>query len=562
MDYNNRGNTPDTDKVGGVLSWVVVFIMMFAFWPVGLFLLIRKLSGYAKPAGNTAKKTGYQAANTINQTGYIKRNTASSYAASNWQTGTTSANWQARNATAPQAGHAARQAAHDAEIAANEAVREAEIAAKEVANETGSITKEASAATRNESQPAWGSGNAVRHPGYEAGTAARQASPVTRSETPGYTGYVYNNHQPAQMNTPFKNQDYNNIKKKKKRKDRTALERKSGKFVSVVLLLISITLFFIGATTIFNAAQDIWVNSLNSWRELWMGSFYFIGAFIAFFSRNIGVRRFTRYKNYYAYVAGRDIVSIPDISRAAGVSVRTVTRDIQTMISDGYFGPAAYYDRELNSLVLHPDAARDAKQAVRDADSAQEAASSSDSMQVNPYMAIIVELRQLNASIMDIPISDKIVRIEETTAKIFRIVEEHPEKQPQIRRFMNYYLPTTLKLLHSYETLEKQGIRGENITSAKDNISRILDTLSVGFEQQLDQLFSADAIDIAADITVLENLMQQDGLTGDKPEFILTADKPEPDPTADKPGFVLAADEPESDPTADKPGFQVMEGSS
>jgi len=82
---------------------------------------------------------------------------------------------------------------------------------------------------------------------------------------------------------------------------------------------------------------------------------------------------------------------------------------------------------------------------------------------------------------------------------------------------MNYYLPTTLKLLRSYATLEKQGINGENITSAKENIGRILDTLATGYAQQLDQLFESDVIDIAADINVLENLMQQDGLTGEKP---------------------------------------------
>jgi 5-bromo-4-chloroindolyl phosphate hydrolysis protein len=80
---------------------------------------------------------------------------------------------------------------------------------------------------------------------------------------------------------------------------------------------------------------------------------------------------------------------------------------------------------------------------------------------------------------------------------------------------MNYYLPTTLKLLHAYETLEKQGIKGENIMSAKQDIERVLDTLASGYEQQLDNLFKADAIDISADIDVLESMMEQDGLTND-----------------------------------------------
>jgi hypothetical protein len=82
---------------------------------------------------------------------------------------------------------------------------------------------------------------------------------------------------------------------------------------------------------------------------------------------------------------------------------------------------------------------------------------------------------------------------------------------------MNYYLPTTLKLLRSYATLEKQGVGGENITSATESIGNVLDTLTKGYEQQLDQLFKSDVIDIASDIDVLENMMKQDGLSSDNP---------------------------------------------
>src|SRR5690606_20365980 len=88
----------------------------------------------------------------------------------------------------------------------------------------------------------------------------------------------------------------------------------------------------------------------------------------------------------------------------------------------------------------------------------------------NQFVAVINELHMLCAQTIDPSICSKIRRIEELTAKIFKIVEDKPEKTPQIRRFMNYYLPTTLKLLHAYETLEKQGINGENIMSAKQDI--------------------------------------------------------------------------------------------
>ena len=435
-DYN-KNNAPNNDPTGEVLSWVVVLILMFAFWPVGLFLLFRKLRGYAKPAVNPGNKNNAQTSYHTQQ-------------------------------TARPAGDQVRRTANGAGEIARRAM-----------NETGEAARRA----------------AAQYSDYAKQVRTEVYSDVAREYSKSYA------------------------KKPKKKKDRTPLERKSGRFVSVILLLISIALFIIGANTISRAALDIWRSGLDSWRDLMMGVFYFAGAFISFFSRNIGVRRFSRYKKYYAFVSERGIVPISDIARASGQTVRVVIRDIQAMINDGYFGPGAYIDSELDSLVLYPEAAKDARQAARSDVEMRNAPPQSNDKPENQYMAIILELRDLNDAILDIPISDKIDRIEDLTAKIFRIVEENPEKLPQIRRFMNYYLPTTLKLLRSYATLEKQGTRGENITSAKENIGRILDTLATGFEQQLDQLFESDVIDIAADINVLENLMLQDGLTGDKPEM-------------------------------------------
>ena len=80
--------------------------------------------------------------------------------------------------------------------------------------------------------------------------------------------------------------------------------------------------------------------------------------------------------------------------------------------------------------------------------------------------------------------------------------------------FMNYYLPTTLKLLESYSRIEEVGVAGQNMRDAKDNIEKILDMLVVGFEGQMDQLFKSESLDITSDIEVLERMMNKDGLTG------------------------------------------------
>jgi len=497
MNRYNRNDPSEADATGEIISWVIVIIMMFAFLPIGLLLLFRKLRNYAKQDRDTASR-------------------------SDWHN-TGSARQGARDAgTSHQAAHnagASRQATHNA--GTTRQTNRDTGASRQTNRDTGADAHNAGA-KRQADHNAWATHHAandagsVRQAARDAGDAVREAGVAARQAAKQYVDYAKHSISSAYGDTA---RDFSTHKKKKskKKKDRTLLDKKNGKFVSVLLLLISIPLFILGAAGIASAAQGFLSGGLNYWTDLFMGVFFLTGAFISFFSRNIRVRRFARYKNYYAFAVGRGILSVHDLARAAGVSARTVKRDLQAMISDGYFGCDAYFDYELNRLVLSPEAEKATRQAA--ADSAQTPPPTPAEAPTNPYMAIIMELRELNVSIADVPISKKIDRIEEITAKIFRIVEEHPEKQPQIRRFMNYYLPTTLKLLRSYATLEKQGIKGENITSAKENIGRILDTLATGFEQQLDQLFRSDAIDIAADINVLENLMHQDGLTGDRPEM-------------------------------------------
>lgn len=127
--------------------------------------------------------------------------------------------------------------------------------------------------------------------------------------------------------------------------------------------------------------------------------------------------------------------------------------------------------------------------------------------------AILREIRQVNDEIPDEEMSAKIYRIEEITGKILDYQKKHPNRQGQLRTFLNYYLPTTLKILRAYAQLEAQGIEGENISAAKARIEGMMDQVVAGFEKQLDKLFQDDALDIAADVEVLENMLKKDGLS-------------------------------------------------
>ena len=126
----------------------------------------------------------------------------------------------------------------------------------------------------------------------------------------------------------------------------------------------------------------------------------------------------------------------------------------------------------------------------------------------------ISEMRRLNDSIKDVKISAQITHLEVTTGKIIDAVVEKPAKLPQIRKFMNYYLPTTLKLLNAYDRMDATGVSGANIDGTKGKIGDMLDTVCVAFSRQLDALYGEEALDISADIKVMEQMLAQEGIGG------------------------------------------------
>lgn len=81
---------------------------------------------------------------------------------------------------------------------------------------------------------------------------------------------------------------------------------------------------------------------------------------------------------------------------------------------------------------------------------------------------------------------------------------------------MDYYLPTTLKLLNAYDRMSAAGVSGENIDTTLAKVEGMMRTIVSAFEKQLDALYGADALDISTDITVLENMMAREGLVGDQ----------------------------------------------
>lgn len=128
----------------------------------------------------------------------------------------------------------------------------------------------------------------------------------------------------------------------------------------------------------------------------------------------------------------------------------------------------------------------------------------------------IEEMKRLDLSIEDAAISADIARLEQVSARIFKEVKADPKKGKQIRKFMDYYLPTTLKLLNAYDRAVSAGISGENVDGTITKVSGMMKTIVTAFEKQLDSLYGSEALDISTDITVLETMMAREGLVGEQ----------------------------------------------
>ncbi len=132
--------------------------------------------------------------------------------------------------------------------------------------------------------------------------------------------------------------------------------------------------------------------------------------------------------------------------------------------------------------------------------------------------AAATRIHQLNAQIPDQTISATLSGIEDTSARILARLEEDKSQMNRCRQFLDYYLPTTVKLLELYVRLQNQGLRTGNIDLAMDRIETMLGKIRDAFSRQLDSLFESEMVDVTAEIAVMEQLLQNSGLTG-KEEF-------------------------------------------
>ena len=235
------------------------------------------------------------------------------------------------------------------------------------------------------------------------------------------------------------------------------------------------------------------------------------------------IRYIGRFHKYQAQLRGVDYASIADMAEFFAIPQQKLLKDLKRMTSDGLF-KGCYFDEQQTCFILSKEV-YDQYLAMKDNLKAQQAEAERRRKiaEENPEAAALEEMRstgesyirrirELNDALPAQDISEKLDTLEQICSQIFQYVEKHPEKLSQIRRFMSYYLPTTLKLTESYRDLELRQISSQEAETVKGEILSTLDNINLAFQNLYKNLMQKDLMGLSADISALETMLTQEGL--------------------------------------------------
>lgn len=230
-----------------------------------------------------------------------------------------------------------------------------------------------------------------------------------------------------------------------------------------------------------------------------------------------------RYYQYAQAVGDAEYIEISKLAKMTGRTKQEVLSDIKALMDKGLL-TEAWLDEKETTLILTEEV-YDQYQTIRAqsermrAEAEKEQAADSDLPEnareiIKEGRDYIETIHRFNDEIPGVEMSDKLYRLESTMDRIVEQVRKQPESASELRKLMSYYLPTTVKLLNAYKELDKQTVNGENITKTKKEIEDALDTINSAFENLLDSMFQNMAWDVSSDISVMQTMFAQDGLTG------------------------------------------------
>lgn len=233
-------------------------------------------------------------------------------------------------------------------------------------------------------------------------------------------------------------------------------------------------------------------------------------------------RRVDRFKRYVTIMDRRTYITIKDLSKLTKQKERFLVKDLEKMIDMGMFYQG-HIDEEKAHFMLTDEVYNDylnlKRQEIEDKKKEQrleEEIKNLSDKDVQSTLKVgrdyIKEIKSVKNELYREEISMKLDKLSNISEEILKQIEKNPKKVEEVNKFINHYLPITLKLINSYEELNAQSLQGENIQKAKIEIEESIDLINKAFENLLDDLFEDIRLDISTDISVLKTLFKQEGL--------------------------------------------------
>lgn len=238
-------------------------------------------------------------------------------------------------------------------------------------------------------------------------------------------------------------------------------------------------------------------------------------------------RRVKRFREYLRIMSGYEFYEVSDLAAHCREEEKYIRKDLKKMIrlrmfqeghlddtEQWFIGNNKTYSEYLEARDRYEERKRleEEERRLMEAEDAGERQLRTTLERGRSYLK---EISETNDRISSGAITDKVEKLEVIIEKIFARVQEKPILLPETRKFIEYYLPTTVKLVKAYEDFEDQPVQGENIRSAKLEIEKTLDTIDEAFEKLLESLFDDTAMDISTDISVLKSMLARDGLAAE-----------------------------------------------
>ncbi len=252
-----------------------------------------------------------------------------------------------------------------------------------------------------------------------------------------------------------------------------------------------------------------------------------LGGSIAFGMTGMNRWKFlNRFKEYVRILGNRGYCEIQELEIRTGRNKTSIIKDLKRMIGERLFLQGHLDKKETCLIVTHDmynqylevEQQNQQRELLQQAEQARLSQMPEECRNIlEEGKAYIAFIRECNDKLPGEVISTKLDRLELIITRIFAEVEAKTELAGDLRRFMNYYLPTTKKLVQAYYDLEQEPISSESMVKTKKEIEDTLDTINLAFENLLNSFFDTRALDISSDISALNTMLAQEGLT--KSEF-------------------------------------------